>query len=216
MPSKILKSPVLPDKYYHIFNKANNEELIFKDHADYQFFLKNIDELILKNIDLFAYCLMPNHFHLLIKPKPEASCKGENSINESLRKFFQLYSQYFNKKYKRRGSLFFKSFRRIEIDNDFYLKYLIFYIHFNPQKNNFIKNYRVYEYSSYKFFHNEKPTKLQREIVLEWFDNSTKVFEEFHQDCFDWKVGIGTPSPGTPSPGLESLILLSLLKYQPS
>jgi REP element-mobilizing transposase RayT len=205
----MLKTPILPDKYYHIFNKANNKELIFRDSEDYQFFLLKIGEVVVENIDIFSFCLLPNHFHLLIKPKFHAKSKGPGSINESLRKLFQLYVQYYNKKYNRKGSLFYKSFRRIEIKDDLYLKYLLFYIHFNPQKANLVACFQNYIYSSYRFFVNNKETKLRKDIVFQWFDNSLEGFEQFHRECLELKIG----SLGTPSPGLESLFPLPLPKF---
>ena len=166
----------MPDKYYHIFNRANNNELIFKDHEDFKFFLVKIGDLLTDIIDIYCFCLLPNHFHLLIKPKFNVKQKGEGSITESLKKFFQMYAQYFNKKYQRKGSLFYKSFRRIEIQEDSYLKYLLFYIHYNPQKANLVQYYGDYQYSSYRFILNNKDTRLRKDIVLAWFDNDKKEF----------------------------------------
>lgn len=194
MPSKKLKTPVLPDKYYHIFNRANNNELIFKDHEDYQFFLNKLGKLVTDKIDIYCFCLLPNHFHLLIKPKFNVKRKGEGSITESLKKFFQMYAQYFNKKYQRKGSLFYKSFRRIEIQEDSYLKYLLFYIHYNPQKANLIQHYVDYQYSSYRLILNNKETRLKKDIVLAWFDHDKKEFEQFHEECLQRLNGSGTPA----------------------
>lgn len=222
MPSKKLKTPVLPDKYYHIYNKANNNELVFKDDNDYQFFMQQCGALLADHIDLFAFCLMPNHFHLLIKPKENSKSKGKESINESIRKFFQLYAQYFNKKYSRKGSLFYKSFRRIEVKHDIYLKYLLFYIHFNPQKSGLISNFTQYPYCSYRFYMSDKSSKLRKDIVLEWFGNSYQEFEEFHSECLERVLGHGMESQkdgvrqigGWSPSGMESLFILSLLKSQ--
>lgn len=212
MPSKKIKTQVLPDKYYHIYNRANNNELVFKDHDDFQFFMLKLGEVVTDKIDIFCFCLMPNHFHLIIKPKSEVRRKGKGSINESLKSLFQFYAQYFNKKYHRKGSLFYKPFRRIEITNDSYLKYLMFYIHYNPQKKNLVKHYSDYQYSSYRFFLLNKETKLRKDIVLEWFDNDLNDFKAFHEDCLERICGIGTPAQGLESPGMESLFFLSLAK----
>ena len=214
MPSKMLKTPVLPEKYYHIFNKANNNELIFKENSDYQLFMKNLGELLADNIDIFAFCLMPNHFHLLIQPKYTAKIKGEGSINSSTQKFFQAYAQYYNKKYERKGSLFYKSFRRIQIDDEIYLKYLLFYIHYNPQKSRIISDFTVYQYSSYRFYLSDKPSKLRKDVVFQWFGNGLKEFKEFHSDCLERILGIRMPNVGLESPGLESLFILTLKQNQ--
>lgn len=210
MPSKMLKNPVLPDRYYHVFNRANNNELVFRDQEDYQFFLKKLGEIVSENIDILSFCLMPNHYHLLIKPKSYIKQKGDGSINECLRKFFQIYVQYINKKYSRKGSLFYKSFRRIEIEHDFYLKYLLFYIHFNPQKAQLVKSFTEYKYSSFMYFSSGKETKLRKDIVLEWFGNCMQNFIDFHQECLNNYYSRGTPSHGMESHGMESLLSLLL------
>jgi REP element-mobilizing transposase RayT len=204
MPSKLIKTPIMPDKYYHVFNKANNGEKIFRENSDYQFFLLKLGELVTQRSDIFAFCLLPNHFHLLIKPKPLTEGETTLIIVESLRKFFQIYVQYFNDKYKRRGSLFLKSFRRLEIEEDFHLKFLVFYIHYNPQKHGVIKDYKTYPYSSYQLFFKEKQSHLRKFEVLEWFYNSIEDFEIYHQDCLDRKNLILFQT-GTPSRGMESL-----------
>ena len=205
MPSKLLKTPVLPDKYYHIFNRANNNELIFKDHEDYTYFLQELGQVVAEKIDIFAFCLMPDHFHLLIKPKFDTRISGQGSIQKCFRMLFQLYAQYFNKKYSRKGSLFYKSFRRIEVKEEYYLKYLLFYIHYNPQKALLTKSFTKYQYSSFKFYITNKETKLRKDIVLEWFYNDMKEFVKFHTDCLEMILG-------TPALGLESLFPLPLQK----
>lgn len=210
MPTKMIKTPVVPEKYYHIFNQAIDNETIFKENEDYQFFLNMLKELIVDHFELYAYCLLPRHFHLFIKPLWEINHKENDSINEKLRKLFQMYAQYYNKKYKRKGSLYLKPFRRLQINDEQYLTYLVFYIHYNPQKHRIINDYKDYEYSSYKFFTSNQDTKLRKDIVLNWFGNSLSDFLNFHKDCLDRKIGEGTPSPG-----MSSLFFLPLPKSQP-
>ena len=221
----MIKDPILPDKYYHIFNKANNNELIFKDDKDYQFFMQQCGTLLPEHIDIFAFCLMPNHFHIFLQPKYTSKIKGKESINESIRKLFQLYVQYFNKKYSRKGSLFYKSFRRIEIKDEIYLKYILFYIHYNPQKARIVNDFIEYPYSSYRFFTINRASKLRKDIVLEWFGNDLKEFEDFHKECLERIVGVGNSDKGMEShrdgvprgwspKGMESHFILTLLKNQ--
>jgi len=201
MPSKLLKTPILPDKYYHIFNKANNSEKIFRDDFDYQFFLLKLSKIVIAGIDVYSFCLLPNHFHLLIKPKLSFQNSKVVPFKEHLRKFFQIYVQYYNEKYKRKGSLFLKSFRRIEIKEDYYLKYMVFYIHYNPQKHNLISDYKNYRFSSYRIYINSRQTNLQKQDVLKLFDDNLEEFIAFHQDCIERRVGFeGTPSLGMESP----------------
>jgi putative transposase len=141
------------DEFYHIYNRGTDKRIIFKDEKDYQRFinllylLNNKDPLEyrlvtkkLNHYEIFnfkrgprlvsigAYCLMPNHFHLLIKEETE------NGISAFMLKILTGYSMYFNKKYKRTGSLFEGPFKATHLDSDDYLKYIYSYIHLNPIK----------------------------------------------------------------------------------
>lgn len=96
-----------------------------------------------------AYCLMPNHFHILVKGTKEGG------ITKFMSKLLTAYSSYFNKKYERTGALFGSEFKSAHIDTDEYLKYIFSYIHLNPVKkltqdtDEAIKYLDKYEYSSY-------------------------------------------------------------------
>ncbi|MEK7567832.1 MAG: transposase [Patescibacteria group bacterium] len=79
-------------------------------------------------VDIGAYCLMPNHFHLMIREK------SENGISRFMKKLLTGYSMYFNAKYERTGSLFESKFKARHVDTDEYLKYLFAYVHLNPVK----------------------------------------------------------------------------------
>lgn len=108
-------------------------------------------------VDICAYCLMPNHFHLIIREREN------NGISRFMQKLLTGYTMYFNKRYERSGNLFQGKFKAKHIDNDEYLKYLISYVHLNPiklidqkWKENGIKNKKQsekylgkYSYSSY-------------------------------------------------------------------
>lgn len=139
------------DEYYHIYNRGNSKQVIFKNEEDYNRFLSllyvinneqklNFTDIKKSKKDLFsiefsdklvsigAYVLMPNHFHLLVREKTEGG------ISKFMQKLSTAYSMYFNKKYNRAGSLFEGKFKSEYVDNDKYLKYLFSYIHLNPVK----------------------------------------------------------------------------------
>jgi len=132
-------------EYYHLYNRGTEKRIIFCDKKDYQYFLflmyicnttKSIElRKIGKNfdrketlVDTGAYCLMPNHFHILVREKANAG------ISKYMLKLMTAYSMYFNKKYKRTGKLYEGVFKSIHVGNDNYLKYLYSYIHLNPAK----------------------------------------------------------------------------------
>lgn len=143
--------PFAVDEYYHLYNRGNSKQTIFLDTADHQRFLQllyvangtksfKLRELRNQNMDIYdldmgdrlvaigVYCLMPNHFHLLIKPLVE------NGVSQFMKKVSTGYVMYFNQKYDRTGTLFEGKFKSRYVDSDEYLKYLYAYILLNPVK----------------------------------------------------------------------------------
>lgn len=137
-------SPIEPDKFYHIYNRGINGEMIFKTSRNYVFFLSRIKKYLCDVCDVYAYCLMPNHFHLLLKIKSNSdlekiseayNCKetlglhsSQNIFSKQFSKIFNSYSQAFNKENKRHGALIESPFKRKCIDCEDYLKQCIIYI----------------------------------------------------------------------------------------
>jgi len=133
------------DEYYHLYNRGTEKRIIFLDEKDYHHFLflmyicnteksitlRDIGEFFDREktiVDIGVFCLMPNHFHILVREKVE------NGISTYMRKLLTGYSMYFNKKYKRTGKLYEGVFKSTHIDKDNYLKYIYSYIHLNPAK----------------------------------------------------------------------------------
>ena len=194
------------DTYYHIFNHANGDDNLFREEKNYPFFLNKYHEHIEPIAHTIAWCLMPNHFHLLIKIRKEEEIldffsssdeeyknsskvanfrrvllEGEEEekskqLSRQFSNFFSSYTQAFNKVYQRRGSLFLKTFKRKEVEDDSYFYNLIFYIHLNPVKHGFVQNHRNWDWSS---FHNFP--KEQGEIVKRLF-SSEKAFFSSHDN----------------------------------
>lgn len=160
--------------FYHIYNRGNNGEDIFLEHGNYLYFLKLTTKYILPVADVYSYCLLKNHFHLLIRIKEQPKNAEQNFSN-----LFNSYAKAFNKKYGRTGKLFEERFKRKKIDQDSYLTEMVYYIHANPQKHKLIDDFRNYQYSSYISLTSKKNTGLKREDVLEWF-GGTEMFQEYH------------------------------------
>lgn len=113
--------------YYHVYNRGNRKQNIFHDNGDYVFFLKKVKEYVLKyNIQVISYCLMQNHFHLLIKQY------GEDSVSDFMRDLLHDYVVFFNYKHQLVGRLFQGPFKAREIKSEGYLIHLTRYIHLNP------------------------------------------------------------------------------------
>ena len=195
------------DGYYHLYNRGNSKQIIFKDDKDCEFFqkllkilntdkrkaLRNITESIQnhddeKIVSIGAYCLMPNHFHILIKQEVDGG------ISLFMKKILTAYVMYFNKKYSRSGGLFEGRFKSKHINNDNYLKYLFAYIHLNPikikdstwNKNedykrqdniDFIKNYKYSSFIDYLNIKREENYILNKSAFPEYFPNKEEVLK---------------------------------------
>jgi len=193
-----------PNTYYHIYNRGINSDIIFKQTRNYYYFLKLYAKYIPQIADTYAYCLLGNHFHILIRTKSVEeilnhfnaeevqnlfNVKVKNTITKSasfyisnqFAKLFNSYSQSFNKTYNRTGSLFEHPFRRIPVMNEQYFTSLIYYIHANPQNHGICNDFTEYTFSSFNAFLLEKKTQLKRNDVLEWF-GSKEQFIRFHKE----------------------------------
>jgi putative transposase len=147
MPRRI---QIAPFEYYHLYQRGVDGRLVFEDEEDYLrfivllFFANSTERVNLRSVrdrtfadqfvaegtekivDIGAYCLMPNHFHVLVREI------GEGGISKYMQKLMTAYTMYFNKKYGRKGSLFGSGYRAEHVTDDRHLKYLFAYIHLNP------------------------------------------------------------------------------------
>ena len=175
-------TPLQYGRYYHIYNRGNNRENIFIEERNYPYFLKLYAKYVEPVADTYAYCLLRNHFHLLVRVKTEEEQETLRVLNPSQQfgNLFNAYAKAINKAYNRTGSLFEHPFGRVEVTSDAYLIWLVIYIHQNPQKHGFVDDFRTWPYSSYRTFLSTKPTRLKRGDVLAWFD-CVDCFETSHQ-----------------------------------
>jgi REP element-mobilizing transposase RayT len=198
-----------PETYYHSYNHANGEENLFRSSENYYFFLKQWAKYIEPVADTYCYCLMPNHFHFLVKTKTEdelfdfvknketiskptsqtTTLQGFKTLGELMSSrilslqfshLFNSYTQAFNKMYDRRGSLFMPNFKKKEITSDAYLTAVITYIHRNPIHHGFVNSIDDWSFSSYRAFLSANKTKLKRAAVLEWYGNQ-QDFKSAHK-----------------------------------
>jgi REP element-mobilizing transposase RayT len=141
---------------------------------------------------------LPNHFHLIVKVKTKEIISGsakrdfstkknftdlppEYFVSEKFRRFFLCYAKSLNKQQNRIGSLFRKNFRRCKIPSVDYMKDLIRYIHLNPLLHDITKNHQFYEWSSFQRILLRKPTKLEKETILEWFGGKENYLAFHHE-----------------------------------
>lgn len=180
-----------PETFYHIYNRGINGEDIFKAERNYFFFLKKYEKYISLVASTYAYCLLKNHFHFLIRTHSEGELKAVSTsknkyeadqiISLQFSHFFNCYAQAINKTFCRTGGLFETPFRRIAVEDEEYVTQLIYYIHFNPQKHCFVKDFRTYKHSSYSIYLNNKKTFLERRAGIEWFGSKFNFINQ-HND----------------------------------
>jgi putative transposase len=175
----------IPGGYYHIYNHAVSKELLFHNSENYYFFLRNLYFYINTYVDFYAYCLLPNHFHLLVKVKDKDF--DIKILSENFRRFFIRYSQAIIKQNSLKGSLFMRPYKRVEINNEKYLTSVITYIHLNPSHHNICEDYENYKWSSYKAIISNLPSRIKRNDVLNWFDNKNNFiyYHKIKYQCSD-------------------------------
>ena len=180
-------------KFYHIYNRTIDKKPMFATEGNQQFFLNKLQLYLLDVADIYAYCLLDNHFHLLIRIKENLNnfklaklTKGiaempetHQIVSKQFRVLFQSYALAFNKQHNRFGTLFQTPFKRALVDDDSYFTQLIYYIHSNPQKHNLTNDFRHWRWSSYKGIISAKPSRLMKEEVIKWFGNEQE-FIKFH------------------------------------
>ncbi|MBC8311541.1 MAG: transposase [Candidatus Marinimicrobia bacterium] len=166
-----------PFNYYHIFNKAVNKNKLFLNNENYRFFLDKLYFYTKDVFEIYSYCLLPNHFHLLVKIKDIES----HIISEQLRRFSISYTQSFNIAFHRKGTLFERPFQRKLITDDDYLISSIYYIHSNSEHHHICSDFRNYKWSSYQDIINKKNKFVSLSKVLNLF-NDLDYFIEFHKD----------------------------------
>jgi len=175
--------PMKRGEYYHVYNRGNNKETIFKESINYDYFLSLWSKYIDPIAETLCYNLLPNHFHFFIRLYTDEEieariAKIQNPSPKQLKAFkrllkkseihfsdlFNAYAKAINKKYCRSGSLFQKKFRRKVIDNQFYFTILVAYILTNAVKHELCDSAKDYPWSSYQnlALSDEQNTVIQR------------------------------------------------------
>ncbi len=211
----MFKKPVFSTgKFYHIYNRGVEKRVIFLKDADYFRFIhclyelndskavvnlsRNVGVTISNNrekrdllVDVVCYCLMPNHFHLILKQHQDGG------VTKFMQKLGISYAMYFNQKYERVGSLFQGRFKAVLIENDDYLMHLSRYIHLNPVKRieedwqergikswtkvkKFLESYRWSSYQDYIGIKNFPSVIFQKPIW--WYFKNSKEYREFIEE----------------------------------
>ena len=213
MPSKNIIKQYEAGGYYHLYNRGVEKRIIFEDDLDYKTFISylkiylmplNLQGPTLKDeegktispsrvinnftddIELFAYCLMPNHFHVLVKQN------SERAIASFMQSIITKYVRYFNKRYQRVGGLFQDKYKCVKIESEEQYAYLSKYIHRNPLSDHptrtDLEGLREYKYSSYgNYLGLFKQSWVKTEDILSYFSktNPRNSYQSFVEETGD-------------------------------
>ncbi len=189
--------------FYLIYNKVVSEITLFKSQHDYTDFLIRYTKYLSPYFDTFAYCLIPNHFHFLVRVKSNVDqvienektkisikyINGEvplNSVLENqLSRMLSGVSLRYNSKYKRQGPLFKQGTKRVLLKNEVRIANLLCYIHHNPIHHKLSSSYSDWKYSSYQSYLSNTKSKLDKLTVLELI-GGIDIFHQLHDEYFDY------------------------------
>lgn len=173
------ETPLCAGEYYHLYNRGNNRECISYQRENYSFFLRRARAQLLPVLDVVAYCLMPTHYHLLVRVKQTSGASDTSEVSQAMMRFSVSYTKAMNKRYHRVGSLFQGAFQAKHVSGDDYLVHLSRYVHLNPVMSGLVKRAEDWEFSSYREYIGLREGTLPKpETVLSQFP-SQQAYREF-------------------------------------
>ena len=168
------RPPYIKNQYYHFYNRGANGSRIFREDDNYVYVLTKCKEYCNRlSISMIAYCLMPNHYHFLVRQ--------DGDLNAGLlpQRIFNAYTKAFNKRYQRSGTLFEGPYEVIMVEQDNHLLHLCRYIHANPVKGNIVENLEDWLYSNYlEWVGLRDGTLVDKGFINQQFD-SVELYREF-------------------------------------
>ena len=157
------ETPFISDQYYHLYNRGNNRQAIFFQQENYLYFLRGVKKYILPTASLVAYCLMPTHYHMLVRVKT-------SEVSLAMMRLSVSYTKAINKRFGRVGTLFQGQFQAKPIKQYGHLLNLCVYIHANPVKDGLVADPEDWPYSNYlEWLGQRDGTLVDREFIGEHF-----------------------------------------------
>jgi putative transposase len=161
-------------RYYHVYNRGCNREDIFANERNYVFLLRRMKAYLCDYaLSLIAYCLMPNHYHFLMRPDED------NVLSRFIQRLFNSYTQSFNRQQGRSGTLFEGRAKSVLVETDEYIVHLCRYIHLNPVSAGLVQRPGDWKYSNYLEWVEQRDGPLvDRDFVRQYF-SSADDYEDF-------------------------------------
>ncbi len=197
------------ESYYHVFNRGNGKQTVFFDAEDYKLFILRLRENLFplvspegrpqggasliaeshtpyirkplppESFHLLSYCLMPNHFHFLVKQNTDLP------VGKLIAKVCTSYSMYVNKKYDKVGNLFQGTFKAALVDSDAYLLWVSAYIHNNPRTAGLVESSQDWSYSSYAdYLGLRSGTLCDQSLILGMMNEDRSQYKKFVEDAY--------------------------------
>ncbi|MCB8976102.1 MAG: transposase [Ardenticatenaceae bacterium] len=170
---RIKQESYQPGHHYHIYNRGAHRLSIFREPDNYLFVLGKMKHFAQKlAITIIAYCLLPNHYHFLLRQD------GDHPASLLPQRVFNSYVKAYNKRYQHSGTLFEGNFKPKPVHNDNYLLHLCRYIHANPVKHGLVQRLEDWPYSNYQEWIGVRPgTLVDRDFVQDFFPESGQYIE---------------------------------------
>jgi len=166
-------TPFMPGVYYHLYNRGNNRQAVFFESGNYLYFLRGVKKYVRQVAEIVAYCLMPTHYHLLVRVKTsEVSKTSEISpvVSRAMQKLLISYTKAINKRFSRVGALFQGQFQARPIQRYDHLLNLCIYIHANPVIDGLVTTPEDWAYSNYlEWLGAREGNLVDREFIADHF-----------------------------------------------
>jgi putative transposase len=201
--------PLEPDQYYHVFNRGINRTNIFFEERNYLHFLRLYQKYIVPVAETYAYCLLRNHFHLLIRVRKRRlpgiseekllpSVIQPRDVSLAFNRLLNAYAKAVNKAYDRVGSLFQHHFGRRLVASKEYCALLVRYIHANPIKHGFVTDLEDWPFSSYHALVSGPEVFLHRSSVLGWFGGFRRLIRSHRTALCESSIAVIIPGDDEP------------------
>jgi putative transposase len=168
--------PIIPGEFFHIYNRAIGNDLLFETDIDYAKWIELLKKYLLPVCEIHSYCLLSNHYHLLIKVRETIET---NVFSKQMANAGNAYSKWKNLTSGRRGGLFMTPFKRKHLTDNNYLTWCLWYIHRNPLHHGFTKEWQLWKYSSFAVYNSGKPSLITKDFFINLF-GSIELLLNYH------------------------------------